>query len=67
MLLKFLSKLDRLGALDTFLGHGLSQVIELFSDIGLDIIFNLVKFIPKILFDSAKIFPTGSQISLDFA
>lgn len=67
MLLKFLSKLDRLGALDTFLGHGLSQIIELFSDIGLDIIFNLVKFIPEILFDGAKVFPTCSQISLNFA
>ena len=67
MLVNFLSKLDWLGALDSFLGHSLRQIIKLGSNIALDIIFNLVKFIPQILFDSAEVFPTPSQISLNFA
>ena len=46
MLDNFLSKLDWLGALDSFLGDSLRQIIKLGLNIALDIIFNLVKFIP---------------------
>ena len=67
LVLSFLRKLYWLGALRTFAGDSLCQIIELGRDVAFHVVFHLVKFIPQILFHSAQVFPGAGQISLDFA